>query len=216
LSLSFFLFFLFFFFFFYFFFFLWFYSWIILNFSSFLLFWFSCTVADDWDIWLHLCLYACEGLLPAQVLEVGKAYVEGYQLHTQGNLTAGKRVEAKGKWKTYGLGCQEIIAITACTLATHQATVEADGQVEACGPLPETMASWVERVNCRVTEYVRRIGVRVVPETTIVRSYLLDLFAVANAHLIPKPRIPDYDIQDEVGIEPRARVSLPSLFISWR
>jgi len=71
-------------------------------------------------------------------------------------------------------------------------------------------------VNCRVTEYVRRIGVRVVPETTIVRSYLLDLFAVANAHLIPKPRIPDYDIQDEVGIEPRARVSLPSLFISWR
>lgn len=126
------------------------------------------------------------------MLGVAKAYVDGYMLHTQGPMSVEDRERAQAHWKAYGLGCQETMAITACTLATHQATVEADGQLAACGSLPETMASWVERVNCRVTDYVRRIGIRVSPETTIVRSYLLDLFSVANAHLLPKPPVPDH------------------------
>ena len=162
-------------------------------------------VADHWDIWLHVCIYACEGLLPDAVLQVAKAYVEGYMLHTQGTLTTAKRETAKAKWAEYGRGCEETIAITACTLATHQAAVEADGQVASTGPLPEAMASWVERMNCRLTESVKRIGVRTSPEATIVRSYLLDLFALANAHLITKPvEVHDQDaLYDDANIEPR-------------
>jgi len=136
--------------------------------------------ADNWDVWIHISLYACEGLMDRDVLLVWAAFREAYIIHTQQKLTAESRVKAKALLRKYGEGCQRELGITACTLATHQAVVEADYQIEYTGPLPETMASYIERFNLRVVEPVRRRRVCRSPETGIIRGYLLEQFAFSN------------------------------------
>jgi hypothetical protein len=154
------------------------------------------------------------------VLKVWAKFQRGYELHTQGGLTAATRVEAATAWREFAAGCEEHLGITACTIALHLVAVEVDPELDYLGPVPESMASWVERLNLRVVEPVRRRRVCQSPETAIVRAYLLETFVEAHRRSVletsPAKVVRDADLLDSAKEEPkvgcisRSRLSFPS------
>ena len=137
-------------------------------------------------------------------------YRQGYLIHARGGLTPESREEADAAFRNYSRGCEEHLGITACTIATHLAVVEADFQIDFLGPVPETKASWVERLNLRVVEPVRRRRVCHSPEKAIFRGYLLELFVEANKDSIiatldsqPEARTLDPDLYDTREQQPK-------------
>jgi hypothetical protein len=101
-------------------------------------------------------LWAAEGLLPANVLQVWAHFRTAYLVYTEGQLTPGRRELAKNELRLYGHGLQTVFGITACTITNHLIIVEADGQIPVTGPIKESMGSWVERMMFMLLEQVRR------------------------------------------------------------
>jgi len=165
--------------------------------------------AQDWALWVYFSVYACEGLVDDDVLQTWNYYRQGYLIHARGNMTQESRADAAEAFKKYGQGCERHLGITACTIATHLTVVEADFQIDFVGPVPEAKASWIERLNLRIVEPVRRRRVCHSPEKAICRGYLLELFVDANRDSIialedPRdPRTADDNLYDAREQEPK-------------
>ena len=94
--------------------------------------------------------------MTADLLTTWHHYRNGYLAYTQGPLTPERRALARAEFTLYGEGVQRILGITACTISTHMAVVEADYQIPVTGPIRESMGSWVERLMFSLLEHVRR------------------------------------------------------------
>lgn len=101
-------------------------------------------------------------------------------------LTTQKRRQAAAAFRKAGKILEELKADKMLTLTLHQIIVEADKQIDATGPIAESLGFWVERM-CKICvepTVRRRVSAR--PEKTIFRAMLV-------RHLIScyKSDIPD-------------------------
>jgi len=162
-------------------------------------------LATDWHTFIvTTSLWAAEGLLSDELLDVWRHYRAGYLAYVEGPLTAEKRATARAEFALYGQGLERELGITACTISTHLVVAEADLQIPVTGPITESMGSWVERLMFTLLEHTRRrssLGFAVenfsmlthfclrritnAPEKAMVTGYLLDQFVLANSAFVP-------------------------------
>ena len=115
-------------------------------------------VADDWNCFITCTsCWAAEGLVEKEVLETWRHYVAGYSLHLQTeDFTDSDRERAATHLRRYAAGVEEIFGTRGCIISLHLVAVEADHQIPQTGPIRESMAAWVERLNFTLVEQIQR------------------------------------------------------------
>jgi len=129
--------------------------------------------------------------------------------------------------------CCQIFGTKGCIISLHLVAVEADHQIPKTGPIRESMAAWVERLNFTLVEQIQRrsgplscfVSSHLIsfslflfhylfissflsricqsPEKSIIRGYLTELFVRAHLSSLPEA-VPPKTVNEECRDDPEA------------